>query len=787
MMDSSAYPVLTVLTFWPTVAAILLALTKSERATRGWTLFASLVEIVLAWPLIGFQKVSDFQFVEILQWAPQWGLTYSLGLDGVSVLMVWLSILTLPICVLCSWTYIGRRVKEFHVCLLLMTTACVGVFSALDLVLFYVFWEALLIPMYLMIAIWGGDERRYASIKFFLYTLAGSTLLLVAIVALRIEGGTFFIPDLMTTHFPYNFQYWIFLAFFLAFAIKVPMFPFHTWLPAAHVQAPAAGSVILAAVLLKMGTYGFLRFSLPMAPAASAHFAPMMIILSVASILYGGAIALGQSDIKKLIAYSSVAHMGFVTLGIFVFSVHGFQGALFQMLNHGIITGAMFTLIGAIYERSHSREISRNLGLGQRLPAFMFFWGLFGLGSFGFPGTNGFVGEFLVIAAAFENNITLGLCVIPGALLAAAYILKVTLKMAWGQPASPGPNWKDLKKKEWAYLIIPAFLVIYLGLVPAKVLDIITPSVESSLASFHNDKNLTKTEPTFTEENLAPGPESAANSQELAPANPNYVFVHLNLTEEAELANIAESDILETQERIELDLGQCLALSPASPLLSPGQKIVICPDWSVRVERVVMIPAGVIEEKNASANPAQANQTQDKQTQDKQAQASPRPASPDSDRQTILYESQALRDLMSQFFRLLATDSGPQEATLCRKLTQGGPNNWPTVVCRRSPAKGWPSQPVPAGDLANPTPAAPNPGASGPSDSVDPNLRGEATTGDNVETPPPTDPPRPLSSLGQPPTPLARAQSYPFMADARHLTAATTDRELVWAKETTHE
>jgi NADH-quinone oxidoreductase subunit M len=366
-----------------------------------------------------------------------------------------------------------------------MTTACVGVFSALDLVLFYVFWEALLIPMYLMIAIWGGDQRRYASIKFFLYTLAGSTVLLVAIVAMRVVGQTFYIPDLMAMTFSYRFQYWIFLALFLAFAIKVPMFPFHTWLPAAHVQAPSAGSVILAAVLLKMGSYGFLRFSLPLAPAASVHFAPMMIAISVASILYGGAVALGQNDIKKLIAYSSVAHMGFVTLGIFLFSPSGVNGAIFQMLNHGIITGAMFTLIGAVYERSHSREISKNLGLGRYLPHFMFFWGLFGLASFGFPGTNGFVGEFMVILAAFKESVTLGLLVIPGALLSAAYILKITLRMAWGQPASPaGRNWLDLKKKEWAYLIVPAALVIYLGLAPGGLLGLIGPSVDDTLAAF---------------------------------------------------------------------------------------------------------------------------------------------------------------------------------------------------------------------------------------------------------------------------------------------------------------
>ncbi|MDR2339180.1 MAG: NADH-quinone oxidoreductase subunit M [Deltaproteobacteria bacterium] len=494
---TNSFPVLTVLTFWPVLAALLLALCRTERQTRVWTLVASLAEIALAYPLLFFKKdATGFQFLEKMDWVPEWGLGYAMGVDGISIFMVWLSIFTLPACVLCSWTYIGKRVKEFHVCLLLMTMACVGVFSALDLVLFYFFWEALLIPMYLMIAVWGGDEKRYASVKFFIYTLAGSTLLLVAIVALRIQAGTFSIPELMGADFPFRFQYWVFLAFFIAFAIKVPMFPFHTWLPAAHVQAPSAGSVILAAVLLKMGTYGFLRFSLPMTPAASEHFAPLMIAISIASIIYGGLVALGQSDIKKLIAYSSVAHMGFVTLGIFLFSVQGVQGAIFQMLNHGIITGALFMMIGAVYERSHSRDIAFNQGLGKYLPQFMFFWGLFGFASFGFPGTNGFVGEFLVLAAAFRFKTLVGILCVPGALLAAAYILKVTLRMAWGEPPTPeGKGWKDLKKKEWAYLVVPAVLVIYLGLAPGGFLGYITPTIDQTLKSFETRKAMASPSP----------------------------------------------------------------------------------------------------------------------------------------------------------------------------------------------------------------------------------------------------------------------------------------------------
>ncbi|UQZ88441.1 NADH-quinone oxidoreductase subunit M [Deltaproteobacteria bacterium Smac51] len=515
--ETLSYPVLSVLTFWPVVAAFLLAFVKGEENVRRATLGASLVEVVLAWPLLGFQKIAGYQFTELHTWVADWGLQYHMAVDGISIMMIWLSIFTLPLCVLCSWTYIKERIKEFHVCLLLMTTACVGVFSALDLVLFYVFWEALLIPMYLLIAIWGGDDRRYASIKFFIYTLAGSTLLLAAIAALRIEGGTFSIPELSAMTFDFNFQFWVFLGMGIAFAIKVPMFPFHTWLPAAHVQAPSAGSVILAAVLLKMGTYGFLRFSLPITPAASDFFAPMMIALSLAAIIYGGAIALGQHDIKKLVAYSSVAHMGFVTLGIFLFSVRGIEGAIVQMLNHGIITGAMFMLIGTIYERSHSREITSNMGLGKYLPAFMFFWGLFALASFGFPGTNGFVGEFLVIAAAFNETVTIGGCQVPlyglitapGAMLAAAYMLKVSLKLAWGKPSSAkGKFWPDLNAREWSYLILPAVMVFYLGLAPGGLLSTIDPSINAAVESFHERKGETLT-PEMIITNLS---ESVATS-----------------------------------------------------------------------------------------------------------------------------------------------------------------------------------------------------------------------------------------------------------------------------------
>ena len=480
----SNWPTLTVLVFFPVAACLVLPAVRGDRAVRVFALAVGMAELVLALPLLSFDlSVAGYQFQEHAAWVPQWGLNYHLGLDGISLLMVLLTVLLLPLCVLCSWSYISRRVKEFHVSLMLMTSACIGVFVALDFVLFYIFWEAMLVPMFLLIAVWGGPERRYASLKFFLYTLAGSTLLLVAMVAFYLAGGTFSIPELSAKSYPYGFQCWTFLAMAFAFAIKVPMFPFHTWLPAAHVEAPTAGSVLLASVLLKMGAYGFLRFCLPLTPAASAAFAPMMIAISIASILYGGFVALGQRDMKKLIAYSSVAHMGFVTLGIFLFSLHGLQGALMVMLNHGITTGGLFMLVGCIYERSHSREIGKNLGLGKYLPAYMGFFGLFALSSLGFPGTNSFVGEALVMIGAFAANPWVGAAIVPGVMLGAAYMLRLGQKLAWGAPTEAA-RWRDLNVREWLYFAPLAVLVIYIGLAPGLTLRAMDPTLGRVLAEF---------------------------------------------------------------------------------------------------------------------------------------------------------------------------------------------------------------------------------------------------------------------------------------------------------------
>lgn len=478
------WPVLTTLVFLPVAACLVIPFLREDSHVRWFSLAAGLAEMLAALPLFGFHPLEPgYQFQDTAAWVPQWGLTYHLGMDGISLLMVLLTVLLLPLCVLCSWTYIGYRVKEFHISLLLMTAACVGVFTALDLVLFYIFWEAMLVPMFLLIAVWGGPDRRYASLKFFLYTLAGSTLLLIAIVAFYLEGGTFSIPELTRQRFSFSFQCWTFLAMTVAFAVKVPMFPFHTWLPAAHVEAPTAGSVLLASVLLKMGAYGFLRFCLPLTPDASQFFAPMMIAVSVASILYGGLVALGQEDMKKLIAYSSVAHMGFVTLGIFLFSLRGLEGALMVMLNHGITTGGLFMLVGCIYERSHSRRIADNLGLGKYLPAYMGFFGLFALSSLGFPGTNSFVGELLVLIGVFSANPWVGAAVIPGVLLGAAYMLRLGRNLAWGEPTQ-AKHWPDLNFREWGYFLPLAVLVLYIGLAPGLTLRAMNPTLTRVLQEF---------------------------------------------------------------------------------------------------------------------------------------------------------------------------------------------------------------------------------------------------------------------------------------------------------------
>ena len=482
IMNTLGYPILSLLVFLPLVGVIPLLLLRNDEAAKYATMVVTLLIAAVSLPLyFKFDKTTAmYQFGEHHTWIPMWDINYTLGIDGISLLLILLTTLLMPLCVLCSWNYIETRVRPFLACLLIMETSMLGVFMSLDFVLFYILWEAMLIPMYLLIAIWGGPRKIYASIKFFLYTLAGSVLLLVAIIALYLKNGSFSIPMMMGQDYSSVFQIYVFLAFFLAFAIKVPMFPFHTWLPAAHVEAPTAGSVVLASVLLKMGTYGFLRFCLPITPEAAITFMPYILWLSIAGIIYGGFTALAQSDMKKLIAYSSVGHMGFVTLGIFVFNKQGIEGALLQMINHGVTTGALFILVGMIYERTHSRELAMAAGVGKFMPIYVMFLGFFSLSSLAFPGTNSFIGEFLVLVGAFSHNKIIAACAIPGAVLAAAYMLRMLQKVVWGGEKNPDQSYLlDLNVREIITLAPLLLFVLWIGLNPGPFLDVMHTSVSN--------------------------------------------------------------------------------------------------------------------------------------------------------------------------------------------------------------------------------------------------------------------------------------------------------------------
>jgi NADH-quinone oxidoreductase subunit M len=484
----SAFPVLSVLIFSPLAAAVVAAFVRSERWLRWWVLAATLGIAGVSLPLyVQFDaSTADFQFVEHATWIPALKINYTLGVDGLSLLLVLLATLVMPLCVLASWRYIKSRVKEFMISLLIMEAAMVGVFSSLDFILFFIFWEAMLIPMCLLIGVWGGKRKVYAALKFFMYTMAGSVLLLVAIIALRLQSGGFHIPDMMGRPYEQTFQCWVFLAFFVSFAIKVPMFPFHTWLPAAHVEAPTAGSVLLASILLKMGTYGFLRFSLPITPLAVKIFMPYILWLSVIAIIYGGLTALAQSDLKKLVAYSSVGHMGFVTLGIFVLNVEGIEGAILQMINHGVTTGALFICVGIIYERLHTRDLDEAAGLGRHMPVFTGFFGVFALSSLAFPGTNSFIGEFLVLAGAFTYSKLLAVCVVPGVVAAAAYNLRMLQRVAYG--GTSNPDHSGLKDLEWREILTLAPLLVFvfwIGFHPQPFTDVMHASVERLLEQVH--------------------------------------------------------------------------------------------------------------------------------------------------------------------------------------------------------------------------------------------------------------------------------------------------------------
>jgi NADH-quinone oxidoreductase subunit M len=484
-VQMTGFPWLTLLVVLP-LAGALAVFAVNERSIKVTALAVAVADLLISLPLWWLFDASsgEMQFMESARWIPSLSINYRLGLDGISLPLVLMTTVLMPLCILISWHSIEIRMRSFMAMLLIMESAMIGVFTALDFVLFYVFWEAMLIPMYLLIGIWGGPNRLYAAIKFLLYTLAGSVLLLVAILVLYFQGGhTFDILQLSQDTYSHSLQFWLFLAFFAAFAVKVPMFPFHTWLPDAHVEAPTAGSVILASVLLKMGTYGFLRFSLPMLPDASQAFTPVMVALSIVAIIYGAYMALAQSDLKKLIAYSSVSHMGFVTLGLFMFNIQGIEGAVMQMVNHGITTGGLFLCVGMIYERTHSRQIADNTGLTKPMPRYATFLVIFSLSSLGLPGTNSFVGEFMILAGAFLWSKIATAFALLGIILAAAYLLWMVQRVAFGVPDPHMlPKLRDVSLREMITVVPLVVLIFVIGIFPNPILTRMHPSVEKVIA-----------------------------------------------------------------------------------------------------------------------------------------------------------------------------------------------------------------------------------------------------------------------------------------------------------------
>ncbi len=473
-------PILSLTTFAPLVGALaILAMPKASNArwiALGTTLVTFLLSVVM---MVGFDASNPgFQFVEKLAWLGG-GISYHMGVDGISVLFVILTTALMPFAIAASWESVEDRVAEYMVAFLVLETMMIGVFCALDLVLFYVLFEGGLIPMFLIIGVWGGKRRVYASFKFFLYTFVGSVLMLLAIMSMYWYTGTTDIPQLIESgNFPVAMQTWLWLAFFASFAVKMPMWPVHTWLPDAHVEAPTAGSVILAAILLKMGGYGFLRFSLPMFPAASEMFAPMVFTMSVVAIIYTSLVALAQEDMKKLIAYSSVAHMGFVTMGIFALNHQGIEGAIFQMLSHGVVSGALFLCVGVVYDRIHTREIAAYGGLVNRMPVYAACFLVFTLANVGLPGTSGFVGEFLTMLGAYLANTWVAIFAATGVILSAAYALFLYRRVVFGALVKPAlQTIEDLTLREKALLLPLVVATIVLGVYPKPVFDITTPAV----------------------------------------------------------------------------------------------------------------------------------------------------------------------------------------------------------------------------------------------------------------------------------------------------------------------
>ncbi|HVY86529.1 MAG TPA: NADH-quinone oxidoreductase subunit M [Caulobacterales bacterium] len=482
------WPLLSIVTLLPTAGALLILAARAmlpgenvgfDRGVKLLTLMVTIATFVVslvAFAAFDFHK-PDFQLVENISWA--FGSAYHLGVDGLSMSLILLTTFITPLCILASWS-IDKQVTSYMILFLVLETLMIGVFCAMDILLFYVFFEGGLIPMFILIGVWGGQRRVYAAFKFFLYTLLGSLLMLVAIVAMIIISGTTSIPDLLRFHFDPQVQIWLWLAFFASFAVKLPMWPVHTWLPDAHVEAPTAASVVLAGILLKMGGYGFLRFSLPMFPDASHYFTPLVFSLSVIAIVYASLVAFRQLDMKKLIAYSSVAHMGFVTLGMFSGNEQGIQGAIFQMLSHGVISGALFLCVGVVYDRMHTREIAFYGGLVNRMPVYAAIFLLFTLGNVGLPGTSGFVGEILTMTGSFQINAWYTAVAASGVIFSAVYALTLYRKVSYGTIQNPKlATIADLDAREWATFIPLIVATLVMGIAPSYVLDFTRASAEA--------------------------------------------------------------------------------------------------------------------------------------------------------------------------------------------------------------------------------------------------------------------------------------------------------------------
>ena len=503
MNPYGGFPLLSIIVFLPLVGALVILFLNQRRVEqiRVVALVTSLVVFVLSVPLFfNFDSSThQLQWVEKKPWIPSYGISYFVGIDGISLLLVLLTTFTTVLAILSSWKAITERVKEYMIFMLLLETGMLGVFVALDLFLFYIFWEAMLIPMYFLIGIWGGPRKIYATIKFFLYTMAGSVLMLMGILWLyHIGGGTTFnLFELLKVPLTSHQQLWLFLGFFLAFAIKIPMFPFHTWLPDAHVEAPTAGSVILAGILLKMGVYGFLRFCLPLFPDASVEFMPIISVLAIIGIIYGALVSMVQPDLKRLVAFSSVSHLGFCMLGIFAFNMLGIEGSILQMVNHGLSTGALFLLVGMIYERRHSRMIADYGGLSKVLPLFATFFGIVTLSSIGLPGLNGFVGEFLILVGSFLSRPIYAILAATGVVLAAVYMLWMFQRVMFGQLDKPENKvLKDLSSREIVVMVPIIALIFFIGVFPRPFLRRMDASVQHLILQVEAKKSK---EPLYVE------------------------------------------------------------------------------------------------------------------------------------------------------------------------------------------------------------------------------------------------------------------------------------------------